>query len=201
MVHFHIFCELKAFSELEKFLGGVWISKFWGGRQRERIEFSGGRSNLGGNYGLVSYVVITSGHVIFWLSGRNQPVNVYGDPGSRSLFNILAMKCLKVSSRIYPSFWIRTFLSSFQITVCSSPTKMLTFLPSSKITTRFVGILLLFLKADYREPQYCSLVFKSWRIMAVVVRTRLESLCNQHRQSVSLSGCRSIRRGSHISHH
>ena len=50
MVHFHIFCELMAFSDLEQFSGEVWISKFWRGESKGGIVFLGGSSNLGGNY-------------------------------------------------------------------------------------------------------------------------------------------------------
>ena len=45
------------------------------------------------------------------------------------------------------------------------------------------------------------LQFSSALTQTAFFRTRLESLCNQHRQSVSQSVSQSVRQGSHTSYH
>ena len=49
--------------------------------------------------------------------------------------------------------------------------------------------------------QQVGVVIICYSFSAVFIRTRLESLCNQHRQSACLSVSQSVRQSSHTSHH
>ena len=70
-------------------------------------------------------------------------------------------------------------------------------LPPSGLCATFDNSIPTFYKQPYLK------IFLSGFLLSVllIIRTRLESLCNQHRQSVCPSVSLSVRQGSHTSHH